>query len=133
MGKNNATPGKTANVSITVNESNTASAMQSGSLPVFATPALVAVMERAACKCLADCLEQGQTSVGSGISVEHTAASPMGAEITATATIEHVSGRKMEFAVTAVDRAGEIGKGKHTRVIVDAERFMKRMAAPSRQ
>jgi predicted thioesterase len=118
--------GKTACVSVTVNESNTAQAMQSGSLPVFATPSMVALMERAACECLADCLNDGQTSVGSAISVEHVAASPLESEITATAKIESVSGRKIEFVVSANDKSGEIGSGRHTRVIVDTERFMKK-------
>jgi predicted thioesterase len=54
--------------------------MKSGSLSVFATPSLIALMEQAACECLADCLEEGQTSVGSSINVEHTAAGPVGAK-----------------------------------------------------
>jgi len=121
--------GKTAGVSITVGESNTAIAMQSGSLPVFATPSMVALMEKAACECLVDCLDEGQTSVGTKINVEHTSASPMGTEITATATIEYVFGRRIEFKVTAADGVCEVGKGKHTRMIVDAERFMKKAEA----
>ena len=120
------TIGKTASVKTTVDGSNSAIAMQSGSLPVFATPSMVALMELAACECLNDCLEDGQTSVGSLINVEHIAASTFGTEIIATATIEYVFGRKIEFRVTASDKSGEIGKGKHTRVIVDAERFMKK-------
>ncbi|MCL2252946.1 MAG: thioesterase family protein [Lachnospiraceae bacterium] len=118
--------GKTANASIIVNESNTAIKMKSGSLPVFATPALIALMEQAACECLADCLNEGETSVGSVINVEHIKASPIGAEITVTATIEYVYGRKIEFLVTANDGTNEIGKGKHIRMIIDVERFMER-------
>ena len=120
---------KTTSVNTIVNESNTAFAMQSGSLPVFSTPSMIALMECAACKCLADCLDDGQTSVGTMINVEHTAATSIGAEITATATIEYVLGRKIEFAVTASDSSGIIGKGKHTRMIVDAERFMDKFKA----
>ena len=120
--------GKTVSVCVAVDESNTAIAMKSGSLPVFATPSMVALMELAACECLADCLDDGQTSVGSLINVEHTAASPIGAEITATATVELVFGRKIEFAVTASDNVGVIGKGKHTRMVVDTGRFMKKAA-----
>jgi predicted thioesterase len=119
--------GKTASVSVTVDESNTAIAMQSGALPVFATPSMVALMERAACECLSDCLDEGQTSVGYSICVEHTAASSLGAEVAATATIEFVFGRKIEFSVTASDKHGEVGKGKHTRMVVDMERFMKKL------
>ena len=117
--------GKTATARTTVNGGNTAKAVGSGSLEVFATPMMVALMEKAACECLADCLDEGQTSVGSLIHAEHIAASPIGTEITASATIDCVFGRKVQFTVTASDKSGEIGKGKHTRAIVDAGRFMK--------
>ena len=119
--------GKTAAVRTIVDENNTANAVWSGALNVFATPMMIALMEQAACECLADGLDPGQTSVGTEINVSHTAASPVGEEITATATIEAVFGRKVEFIVTASDKSGEIGKGKHTRVIVDAEKFMNKV------
>jgi len=115
--------GKTATVRTTVTEQYTAAAVCSGSLDVFATPMMIALMEQAACAALADALEPGQASVGTQISVAHTAASPLGAEVTAAATIESVFGRRIEFSVTAGDGAGEIGSGKHTRVIVDGERL----------
>ena len=118
------TTGKTADVKATVHEGNTARAVGSGSLDVFATPMMIALMERAACEVLSDALETGQTSVGTQINVSHTAASPVGAVITATATITNADGRKIEFAVTANDDAGEIGNGTHTRVIVDEKKFM---------
>jgi predicted thioesterase len=116
--------GKTADASMTVSESDTACAVGSGSLDVFATPMMIALMERAACIVLSDVLEEGQTSVGTQIDVSHTAASRVGAEITATATITGVDGRKVDFVVTASDGAGEIGSGRHTRVIVDGAKFM---------
>ncbi|MCL2055354.1 MAG: thioesterase family protein [Oscillospiraceae bacterium] len=116
--------GKTASAKVKVDGSNTAKAVGSGSLDVFATPMMVALMEKAACECLADGLEAGQTSVGTHIEVSHTAASPLGAEITACASVTGVSGRSVEFSVTAQDGKGEIGSGKHTRFIVDEERFM---------
>jgi ribosomal-protein-alanine N-acetyltransferase len=121
--------GKTAIVSKTVEDTDTAASIKSGSLPVLATPALTALMEQASCKCLSDCLESGQTSVGTAISVEHTAASPRGAKITATAEITEVTGRKIGFAVTARDNAGEIGHGTHSRFIVKTDRFMKKAEA----
>ena len=120
-------PGKTATASTIVTDRNTANAVLSGSLDVFATPMMVALMECAACECLAGCIDEGQTTVGSLINVEHNKASPIGAEITATANIENISGRKIEFVVTASDGAGEIGRGKHTRFIVDTGRFMERL------
>lgn len=117
------TLGKTASAGVTVTDSNTAKAVGSGSLDVFATPMMIALMERAACECLADALEPGQTSVGTKIDVAHMAASPVGAKITAAATITHVFGRTIEFTVTANDGTGEIGSGTHSRVIVDSEKF----------
>ncbi|MCL1853024.1 MAG: thioesterase family protein [Peptococcaceae bacterium] len=118
--------GKTATVNATVTDANTAIAVGSGSLDVFATPMMIALMEHAACECLADGLEPGQTSVGTRISVSHIAASHLGAAITATATIDSVSGRKIDFVVSAADGTKEIGNGKHSRMIVDADRFMEK-------
>lgn len=116
--------GRTASVTVSVSDENTAIAMKSGSLPVFATPSMVALMEQAACACLDEC--GVGTTVGTAMNVEHVAASPVGAEITATATITSVSGRKYEFAVSAHDGIGEVGRGTHTRVAIDADRFMKK-------
>jgi len=117
-------PGKSATVSAIVAERDTAKAVGSGSLDVFATPMMIALMERAACECLADCLGGGQTSVGALINVEHVAASSVGAEVSATATIDSVLGRRIEFIVIAASGDRVIGKGKHTRVIVDVDRFI---------
>ncbi len=116
--------GKTATVTETVAERDTAKAIGSGSLAIFATPVMIALMERAACACLAESLEPGQTSVGTKVCAEHTAASPVGAEITVTAVVSDVEGRKISFDVTARDAKGEIGRGTHERVVVDGERFV---------
>ena len=118
------TAGKIASVKTTVNESNTARAVGSGSLYVFATPMMIALMENAACEALSGALEAGQTSVGTQINVSHNAATPLGSIVTAVATITGVSGRKVEFAVTASDGSGEIGNGTHVRFIVDEAKFM---------
>ncbi|MDR0818921.1 MAG: thioesterase family protein [Oscillospiraceae bacterium] len=125
---NNLTLGKTAVVTAYVTESNTAKAVGSGSLDVFATPMMVALMENAACSVLADGLESGLTSVGTAISIAHTAASPIGAKVSAAATITAVNGRSVDFAVTANDETGEIGVGTHTRVIVDEAKFVAKAA-----
>jgi len=119
--------GKSATATITVTDKNTAKAVGSGNLDVFATPMMIALMEQAACKCLVDSLEPGQSSVGTQINVAHTAASPLEAKITATATVENVDGRKVSFAVTACDGTNEIGSGTHERFVIDAERFMKKL------
>jgi predicted thioesterase len=121
--------GKTATAETTVSEKNTAITVGSGSLDVFSTPMMIALMEQAACECIASGLEDGQTSVGTAISVEHTSASPLNAEITATATIESVEKRKVTFTISAKDNFSEIGKGTHTRFIVDSARFMEKLAS----
>jgi len=118
---------KCASVTTTVTDTNTAKAVGSGNLDVFATPMMIALMEQAACKCLADSLEPSQSSVGTQINVTHTAASPLDAKITAKATIENVDGRKISFAVTAHDEASVIGTGTHERFVIDIERFMKKL------
>ena len=118
--------GMKASTTAIVNSSNTAREVGSGGLDVFSTPTMIALMEQAACLCLRDCLPEGQTSVGIFIQVEHTAASPLGAEITATATIESASERTIEFSLAARDNTGPIGQGRHTRAIVQTDRFMDR-------
>lgn len=129
---NEPAPGKTASVSTTVTKQNTASAVASGCLDVFSTPMMIALMESAACAALADSLAEGQTSVGTFISVKHMAASPIGLRITATAEITEVNGREIKFTVSANDGIDEIGQGIHTRAIVDEERFMKKAATKKR-
>ncbi len=104
--------------------SNTALTMGSGSLEVFATPAVVALMEKAACQAIADKLEEGITTVGTMMWVEHVSASPIGADISASAVLTGTDGRKFFFDVFAYDNAGLIAKGKHERFSVNAERFM---------
>jgi predicted thioesterase len=116
--------GKTALVTTTVIEANTAKAVGSGSLDVFATPMMIAMMEQAACDCLAGGLADGQTSVGTHVDVQHIAASPLGAKITATAAVAGINGKKIEFEVVARDGQKEIGRGTHERFLVDVERFM---------
>jgi len=121
------TAGKSASAETKVNETNTARAVGSGSLDVFATPMMVALMEKAACEALAGSLEVGQTSVGTLVNVAHNAATPLGATVTATAEITAVNGRKVEFSVTASDGTKEIGNGTHSRFIVDETKFMAKL------
>lgn len=111
-------------VDTVVDEKNVASAVGSGLLAVYATPMMVAQMELAANNCIAGELAPGQVTVGTKIQVEHTAASPIGMRIRAAATVTAVDGRRVDFEVTAYDECGEIGKGTHTRFIVDEAKFM---------
>ena len=120
--------GNSGTAKTAVTESNTAKAVGSGNLDVFATPMMIALMEQAACDSLSDSLEPGQSSVGTEINVAHTAASPLGANILATAVIDKVDGRKIIFTVTAHDGNNEIGRGTHTRFLIDAEKFMSKLA-----
>lgn len=105
-----------------VNENNTAKTMGSGSLDVFATPALVAMMEEAAVNALN--LDEGQTSVGISINVQHTAATPLGMQVEAKAELTEIDGRKLTFKIEAFDEKGSIGTGIHQRFIVDEVKFM---------
>ena len=107
-----------------VNENITAKKVGSGSLPVFATPMMVALMEKAACKALENSLDEGSTTVGTKVDVEHVAATPVGMEVTVTATVTAVDGRKISFNVEAFDEAGLIGKGTHDRFVVGVEKFI---------
>ncbi|MCL2852924.1 MAG: thioesterase family protein [Defluviitaleaceae bacterium] len=126
---NDISPGMSHSVSAAVNETNTAHTVGSGGLAVLATPSMIAMMERAAYECVEKSMNDGQTTVGSMISIEHLAASPVGAQITATATVETADGRKIDFKISARDGHGEIGSGTHTRFIVDKERFMSKAQA----
>lgn len=119
------TPGLEGKATTTVNQQNTAQAVGSGSLEVFATPMMVALMEEAAVNCLAEFLPEGITSVGTKISTTHTSPTPLDKTITATATITAVDRRRVDFAVTAEDEAGSIGVGTHSRFLVESEAFLK--------
>lgn len=120
---------KTFTVHKTVTEADTAARVGSGSLPVLATPVLIAWMEEAACGCCAALLEEGTTSVGTEMSMRHTAASPVGMGVTVTAELTAEEGRALSFRVYAEDAAGAIGEGSHTRAVVRAERFMEKTNA----
>ena len=110
-----------------VNNNNTASALGSGDMDVFATPAMVALMENAAMNAVAPHLAEGQTTVGTQISTTHIKASALGATITATAVLTAIDGRSLTFAITARDGENIIGEGVHTRFIVDRERFLSKL------
>lgn len=112
---------------LTVGAENTALALGSGDMEVLATPAMVALMENAAMMTVADCLPEGSTTVGIEISTSHLKASAVGANVVAEATLQEVDGRRLVFSLKAWDDAGVIGEGKHTRFIVDRERFLSKL------
>lgn len=120
-------PGLAGTAETIVRETNTAIAMGSGSLQVFATPCMVALMEQAACNAVAACLDEESTSVGTLVNITHDAATGMGKKVTATATLTAVEGRKLVFEITAADEDKQIGKGIHERFIVNKEKFMAKL------
>jgi predicted thioesterase len=121
------TLGLVGEYSTTVTESLTAQAMGSGDLPVFATPAMIALMEAAAVAALNGGLAEGETSVGTLIEVKHLAATPLGQAVRAQATVIGVEGRQITFSVQAWDAHDLIGEGKHIRVVIERERFLRRV------
>ncbi len=112
-----------ATVTETVTETNTASAVGSGSLNVYATPAMLALMEKAACLAIVPLLNDGETTVGTNLNVNHIAATPVGMSVSATAELIERDGRKFSFKVTASDESGIIGEGTHERFCVISQRF----------
>ena len=108
----------------TVNTSNTARAMGSGTLEVFATPAMVALMEKAATIAVQDCLSMDYSTVGTMINIRHIAATPLGMKVSARATLTEVDGKRLVFAIDAFDDREKIGEGQHERFVINVERFM---------
>ena len=112
-----------------VTDSNTAAAIGSGALPVFSTPHMIALMESASMDAIAQCLEDGQGSVGVRINVAHLAATPMGMTVRAESTLTKVEGRMLNFEVKAWAGDELIGEGTHQRCIVFNGRFMEKTLA----
>ena len=113
----------------TVTEDKTASAVGSGTLRVYATPAMTALMERTALASVAGELDDGMTTVGTLLNIAHTSASPVGSTITCESELVEIDRRRLVFSVTARDEAGEIGRGTHERFIIDMARFTEKARA----
>lgn len=118
------TVGMKGEVSTLVEREDTAKEVGSGSLLVYATPCMVALMEGAACEAIAAALDDTQTSVGTALNIEHISATPVGLDVRAEAEVTAVEGKVLTFSVKAFDESGEIGHGTHKRVIVNAQRFL---------
>ena len=114
-----------------VTEERLATHVGSGGVPVFASPMLIAAIEAAAVDCLSGHLPADYESLGVHLDVTHTAPTPIGLTVTATATVKAIDGRKVTFDVSASDGVSRIGSGVHTRIVVDTARFMARIAAKS--
>lgn len=123
--------GMSGTASVAVTKDRLATAVGSGIAPVYASPMMIAAIEAAAVDCVEAYLPPDHLSLGTHLDVAHTAPTPLGFNVTATATLREISGRKLVFDVSAHDGKETIGKGLHTRVVVDRPRFMARLAAKS--
>lgn len=112
-----------------VTPSNTADAVGSGLVPVFATPFMIALMENAAAGALLPFLAEDEGSVGTHLDVSHDAATPIGMKVWAEAEVIAVEGKKISFTVQAFDEAGPVGKGTHERFIIKPEKFLAKVNA----
>lgn len=122
-------PGVTGQATVEVTDSNTAVAYGSGGVKVFATPAMIGLMENAALKSVDPLLDPGFTTVGTKVDVLHTAATPVGMTVTAKTELQEVDGKRLVFKVEAYDDKELVGKGTHERFIVPEEKFLARAAA----
>lgn len=109
-----------------VDESNTAKTMGSGTLDVFATPAMIALMEKTAWKSVAEELDEGCGTVGIRLDITHDAPTPLGMNVTCESVLTGIDGRKLTFEVEARDERGKIGSGIHERFIIDNKKFQEK-------
>ena len=119
--------GLTGEMTTTVVHENTAAAVGAGGVEVFGTPMMIALMENAAWRAVADHLETGQVTVGTLVNVRHLGATPLGQQVRATAELIEIDGRRLLFKVEAFDEQKKIGEGQHERTIVHLERFLQRL------
>lgn len=122
-------PGMEASQQVVVAPEHFASRIVDGTPDVFSTPALGALVEKAAAEWLAGYLDDGQLSVGAQIVINHTAATPEGLTVTANVTVSAVEGRRVDFSWTATDGVDDVGNGTHTRFVADKARFDERLNA----
>ncbi len=116
-------PGIKGEQKVEVVYENTATAVGSGVLEVFATPCMIALMEKAACDSVLPYLEEGDGTVGTELNIKHISATPIGMTVRCESELLEVDGRRLVFDVKAFDEAGLIGEGRHERFIVNNEKF----------
>lgn len=125
----NLVPGLIGEKRIVVTEEYTARHLGSGNVLVFATPAMIMLMERTALGSVDPLLPIGQRTVGTSVEVKHLAATPLDMVVRVCSELLEVDGRRLKFRVEAFDEKEKIGEGVHERVIVDVEKFQQRVAA----
>jgi len=128
----NLTPGLTGSAEIVVGEEHTAPRVGSGRVRVLATPVMINLMEAAALAAIEHLLPAGHQSLGTHLNIGHYAATPIGMRLRASAEVTSVEGRSVAFRVEAFDEKERVGDGTHTRVVVNVERFDKRVQAKLR-
>lgn len=121
--------GEEIKLETTVTKDMLASTVGSGTVDVYATPMVVALMEQAAAALAKQYIEDAFTTVGTKIAIDHVSATPLNAKVYATATLTESDGRKFVFTVEAYDEAGLIAKGSHERFSVHAEKFLQKANA----
>lgn len=118
--------GITGEATALVVHENTAAAVGAGGVEVFGTPMMIALMENAAWRAVADQLEEGYVTVGTLVNVKHLAATPLGQQVRATAELVEIDRRRLVFKVEAYDERQKIGEGLHERFMVHLERFLQK-------
>ena len=118
------TVGMKGEVATLAEREDTAKEVGSGSLLVYATPCMVALMEGAACEAIQEALPDSQTTVGTELNIQHISATPVGLEVRAEAEVTSVEGKIITFTIHAYDEAGQIGSADHKRALVNAQRFL---------
>ncbi len=111
---------------IFVTEEMSAKSMGSGELMVFATPAMLSLVEKTAWMSISDHLEEGETTVGTMVNLSHVSATPLGRKVWCETEVTEVDRKKIVFKFDVFDDAGEIGRGEHERFVVDSSKFMKK-------
>jgi predicted thioesterase len=117
------TPGLHGEATLTVTADQTAKHLGSGGVDVFATPAMIALMERTSLGVIDPLLDEGYMSVGIEVHVRHLRATPLGQQVRARAEVTEVEGARVTFKVEAWDETQKIGEGTHKRAIVELARF----------
>ena len=121
-------PGLSATADLVVTEADTAMALNTGDVPVLATPRVVRLAEEASVRSIDGTLAEGTTSVGYRVQLDHLAPTAVGGKVRAEATLEMIEGRRLTFRVSVSDGHGLVAAGRITRVIVERTRFLEKAA-----
>ncbi len=112
---------------LVVSPEDTAARYGSGLVEVYATPAMVALMEKTCLTSVLPYLPEGHGTVGIKIDVSHSKATPVGMQVTCESTLVEIDRRRLVFEVMASDEKGEIGRGRHERFVIDTKKFMEKL------